>query len=52
MKKFLLFILLCLTLILPSFSAEKVSTTQLNKQGWEYIKKQDYQKAYIQYHLF
>ncbi len=46
MKKFLWTILLAFILILPTFSAENITTVQLNKQGWEYLKEQNYEKAY------
>lgn len=46
MKKLLLLILSSFILILPVFSAGEINTKQLNQQSWEYIKKQDYPKAY------
>lgn len=46
MKKIILSLILCFILILPSFSATTISTSQLNKQGWEYIKKEDYYSAF------
>lgn len=45
MKKIILSIILCLMLILSAFSETTVNTIQLNKQGWEYINRQDYNNA-------
>ena len=46
MKKLLLTIALAFLIVLPTFSAENISTSQLNKQGWEYIKQNNYDSAF------
>lgn len=46
MKKIFLSIILCFAMMLPTFAVTSVSTAQLNKQGWNYIKQGNYPSAF------
>lgn len=45
MKKFIILMVTCFLMVVPAFAETNLSTAQLNKQGWEYLKQNDYQKA-------